>query len=162
MHCRKLVPRLYQESSTSFSNTELILSEMVLVKLSTTLSSADASSRIPSLFPFFQIQCTTHYSSYVYIRTYNFTSTPVLFLHHAVGEIESLHSSLRPPTKRTAGGGLNICCVCCLRVSEETKSEPEAGSQLVGSGSAASELRAEGMFSKLSGQGETPLTVLPL
>lgn len=59
MHCRKLVPRLYQESSTSFSNTELILSEMVLVKLSTTLSSADASSQIAFFFSFFfQVQCT--------------------------------------------------------------------------------------------------------
>lgn len=63
MHCRKLVPRLYQESSTSFSNTELILSEMVLVKLSTTLSSADASSQIAFFFFLF-------FSSTVYSRTY--------------------------------------------------------------------------------------------
>lgn len=122
---------VFIENRQHLSKT-LNLSEMVLVKLSAPLIT---SPKIPQSPPSFPISSASIHFSYMYCRTYE-----VVFQHLYCSSIlhpESLHTEIRPPTTQNCWRRSEHL-LCCLHVPTETKSDPKAQAQLLGSGSAAS------------------------
>lgn len=125
IYCRKLLSRLYQESL--FNNTELILSEMVLVNHSTTHPSAKSTSNqtpLPYIMVFFvvlqrsSVKDTTTaapFLSYIgHIKVQHLYCSAI----SADRETESLHSDLLH--QETLEEVWTSVVVHCVHVSKET------------------------------------------